>query len=210
MTIAASAIVALVLQLDAVEIFHYVSTNAAGRSALVTSAGKVIAEADGALDERGRLIRRIADRWAERFLRVPMDLTGIDHLGELEAALRKQSTPFDPAVFEEIVASTTKEYFRDQRDKISELTRAVSATGFEFIPLNYWRWTSERGVGAKLLSLWEHLPGMALFAALLTLGAPYWYNLLKNLTSLRPAVAQLIGKEQAPREERVRVVASSA
>jgi hypothetical protein len=29
---------------------------------------------------------------------------------------------------------------------------------------------------------------------LLALGAPFWFNLLKNLTSLRPALATLIEK----------------
>ena len=50
--------------------------------------------------------------------------------------------------------------------------------------------------------LWKyvrHSPGMLIFAGFLTLGAPYWYNVLKNLTSLRPALAQVIGKEEAQR-----------
>jgi hypothetical protein len=31
-------------------------------------------------------------------------------------------------------------------------------------------------------------------ASLLTLGAPFWFNLLKNLMNLRPAVASLVEK----------------
>jgi hypothetical protein len=50
------------------------------------------------------------------------------------------------------------------------------------------RWPSEK--------LWwiNHLFGLALSAGLLTLGAPFWFNLLKNLTNLRPAVATLVEK----------------
>ena len=33
-----------------------------------------------------------------------------------------------------------------------------------------------------------------MMAGLLALGAPFWFNLLKNLMSLRPAVAALIEK----------------
>jgi hypothetical protein len=36
--------------------------------------------------------------------------------------------------------------------------------------------------------------GLALSAGLLTLGAPFWFNLLKNLMNLRPAVASLVEK----------------
>ncbi len=72
-----------------------------------------------------------------------------------------------------------------------------SATGFEFIPVGFWRWPAGDSVQVKLKKIVRHLPGIALFAALLTLGAPYWYNILKNLASLRPALARAIGQEEA-------------
>ena len=37
--------------------------------------------------------------------------------------------------------------------------------------------------------VWPQLPGVLATAALLTLGAPFWYNMLKQLTSLRPILA---------------------
>ena len=50
------------------------------------------------------------------------------------------------------------------------------------------RWPTEK-------SWWfNHLFGLALSAGLLTLGAPFWFNLLKNLMNLRPAVATLVEK----------------
>jgi len=80
----------------------------------------------------------------------------------------------------------------------------MSATGFDLIPPGFGRWPTR--LPAQLhysafcyyfWSYWRHSLGMLLFAALLTLGAPYWYNVLKNLTSLRPPLAQRIGKEEA-------------
>ena len=47
----------------------------------------------------------------------------------------------------------------------------------------------------------SHLWGMLITAGLLSLGAPYWYNILKNLTSLRPAMAKLIGQEEAAQKK---------
>ena len=43
------------------------------------------------------------------------------------------------------------------------------------------------------------LPGIALSAILLSLGAPFWYNALKDLVGLRPILAR---KEQAHREQK--------
>jgi hypothetical protein len=40
---------------------------------------------------------------------------------------------------------------------------------------------------------WSHFWGVVVSAALLSLGAPFWFNLLKSLSSLRPVLA---GKEQ--------------
>ena len=46
---------------------------------------------------------------------------------------------------------------------------------------------------------WRHFAGVALSAGLLSLGAPFWFNALKGLTSLRSIVAN---KEQDEREQR--------
>jgi hypothetical protein len=43
------------------------------------------------------------------------------------------------------------------------------------------------------------LPGIALSAMLLSLGAPFWYNVLKDLVAFRPTLAR---KEQENREQR--------
>jgi hypothetical protein len=76
------------------------------------------------------------------------------------------------------------------RDKaFADLKERIDSTGFELLPKGWFaRWPSEK--------LWwvNHLFGLALSAGLLTLGAPFWFNLLKNLTNLRPAVATLVEK----------------
>lgn len=61
-------------------------------------------------------------------------------------------------------------------------------TGFALAPAPlFHRWENE-----KDFQLGGHLLGMLMTAGLLTLGAPFWFNLLKNLMNLRPAVATLI------------------
>ena len=48
-----------------------------------------------------------------------------------------------------------------------------------------------------------HLLGMLFFAALLSLGAPYWFNLLKTLTSFRPLLAQEVDKDRAAKKKKM-------
>jgi hypothetical protein len=43
--------------------------------------------------------------------------------------------------------------------------------------------------GWKLESLWKQLPGILLSLILLSFGAPFWFNALRTLTSLRPIMA---------------------
>jgi hypothetical protein len=78
----------------------------------------------------------------------------------------------------------------DAREKaFADLKERIDSTGFELLPKGWFaRWPAEK--------LWwfNHLFGLALSAGLLTLGAPFWFNLLKNLTNLRPAVATLVEK----------------
>jgi hypothetical protein len=76
-----------------------------------------------------------------------------------------------------------------QKKAFADLTARIDSTGFELLPSGWFaRWPTEK--------LWwfNHLFGLALSAGLLTLGAPFWFNLLKNLTSLRPALASLVEK----------------
>ena len=88
------------------------------------------------------------------------------------------------AVQGQLDANAREKAFADLKEKID-------STGFELLPRGWFaRWPAEK--------LWwfNHLFGLALSAGLLTLGAPFWFNLLKNLMNLRPAVATLV--EQRP------------
>jgi hypothetical protein len=78
----------------------------------------------------------------------------------------------------------------DAREKaFADFKEKIDSTGFELLPRGWFaRWPTEK-------SWWfNHLFGLALTAGLLTLGAPFWFNLLKNLMNLRPAVATLVEK----------------
>jgi hypothetical protein len=72
----------------------------------------------------------------------------------------------------------------------TNLQEQMKKAGFEIVPRGWLgRWPKEGRIW-----WFNHLFGLLLTAGLLTLGAPFWFNLLKNLMSLRPAVANLIEK----------------
>jgi hypothetical protein len=92
-------------------------------------------------------------------------------------------------------------YENARQNAYRDLKKQMDAAGFALAPVPFLsRWDTEP------LPLWAtriyppaahylvHLIGVLMTAGLLTLGAPFWFNLLKNLTSLRPALAALVEK----------------
>src|SRR6266404_7207409 len=97
--------------------------------------------------------------------------------------------------------------FEKAREKtFADLQKKLDEAGFNLIPKSFWgRWDNEhipswaelgwtRWVPRSVIHVFVHLLGILATAGLLALGAPFWFNLLKNLMSLRPAVATLIEK----------------
>ena len=92
-------------------------------------------------------------------------------------------------------------YEQAQKNSFQDLQKQIDTTGFRLAPAKLLgRWNDEKPSGwlgnvwAPLAHYLAHLVGVLMTAGLLTLGAPFWFNLLKNLTSLRPALAALIEK----------------
>ena len=202
-TIICGIVLAFLLQLDAAEIFKFVSTNATARAALAANADKLVDKADGILEKNGSLLDRIYDTVKKKIpmIDLPKDVrTAAANSAALKKAIQDDATHKVPADFNTKYDAAEKEaidaYYKDRRAQMDDLTKGVAATGFNILPNRLWhRWDSENGTG------WDHfvshLWGMLITAGLLSLGAPYWYNILKNLTSLRPAVSKLIDEEKA-------------
>ena len=84
----------------------------------------------------------------------------------------------------------TKRFQEAEKKAYTALTNAVQKAGFDLIPTKLFQRWDKQGAVWNL----DHWLGMAITAGLLSLGAPFWFNLLKNLTNLRPAVAKLVEK----------------
>lgn len=74
------------------------------------------------------------------------------------------------------------------RGRILDINRTLEQAGFDLLPVPY--------PGLFTFGGQRNLLGIFLAAALLSLGAPFWYNALKNLSNLRTVVASKEESEQ--------------
>jgi hypothetical protein len=198
-TIVCGVVLAFLLQLDAVEILKFVSTNAAARAALVASADKLVEKADRILEKNGSLLDHIYDTAKKQIpvIDLPKEVRSAATNSEaLKKAIQDDAAHKVPPDFGAKYDAAEKEaidaYYKERRAQMVDLTKGVDAGGFNLIPdmLGH-RW------GTYGETFCAHFWGMLVTAGLLSLGAPFWYNCLKDLTSLRPAVSKIIGKEKA-------------
>jgi hypothetical protein len=85
-------------------------------------------------------------------------------------------------------AVVSEEARKEAQKRVDSLRQNLETAGFDLMPRTFLgRWGHPRR-----LYLVNHFFGMLITAGLLTLGAPFWFNLLKNLMNLRPAVATLV------------------
>jgi hypothetical protein len=137
---------------------------------------------------------------------------------DVESWLANQAGTNSDAIlkeFREIESGLAKTNYDRASKDLSDLTDSFSKTGFQLMPDPYppffkeefkswnrpwdrpwtwpWHWPWS--------GLWSwpklHLLGILATAALLSLGAPFWFNQLKVMSSLRPAIAQNIDQERS-------------
>lgn len=189
-TIVVSILVVAICQLDAVEIFQRVSTDPATRQALLNASSEVVKSADAVINSPGLAVR-IKDAWNKAHPKEQMD-AATDTTVAMRAWVQKNHQQLVPD-FENLLTKQVSEYQAQNRKNIKDLEGVLAGAGLQLFPAgDKWRWGEHWHDGFS-----SHWFGMGLFAALLTLGSPYWFNMLAKLTSLRPSLAQLIGEEKS-------------
>jgi hypothetical protein len=206
LTVIFAIIFAFCLQLDTVDIFKLVSTNRTVRDRLVARATTVSANAERILsssksvleEARSALIATEDDTDIKKALesvtvedsdtreslykRLNAKLTAAPGKGE------KLASDFDAAVND---AATTR--LNNQAGDFRAVKADLDQTGFDLIPTgSNGRW----GKGWSDVFSPNHFFGILFSVALLSLGAPFWFNILKSLTNLRSSVAQNISDEK--------------
>ena len=217
-TVIAAIIAAFVLQLDAFKLMHRISSDPDLRSKLVAHADSLQKDAEKVFQnanvhdqpDHDAIIKELRQKHPEigNTLDKRPDYTA---LSEVEKWMRDKLAGNKNA--EEIVTDY-KQIFARRRlessaDSFEKINTDFKKTGIDLLPDPYppvlaKDWTA--GKFWKLSGEWSwplrHLLGILISAGLLSLGAPFWFNSLKTLTSLRPMLAGEVDKEptQAPKK----------
>ena len=212
-TIACSICAAFFLQLDTAEIYRQLKANPALVQGLAKAASTVIEEGNKNLDPNNTPAHQAYLQWTEKHpeqsLKVsPTPPTRDEYRRALTAQLTANNVKTEEAEkllkdYDLLYTTAVKKFEESSREDIERLKKTADEAGFELVPMNFlgrWDQPAERELhgrqrlGRQVSHTFGHLLGILATVGLLALGAPFWFNLLKNLTSLRPALATLIEK----------------
>ncbi len=195
-----AAVLAFGLHLDAFRLFTQLSGDSDLRARVLASADTLLKKAD---DIQGSPTAAPASAYLDA-MRVllatyPTELKGLptptgfkndaSARDWLSAALKSANIePADPWLnrFEELVPRATLQGAANELNAAIHDKLAFGLVPDPFPPIDtYWTPT------------WMHFWGTLASAALLSLGAPFWFNILKDLTNLRPVIAKKQDQEAA-------------
>jgi hypothetical protein len=209
-TVAAAFIAAFVLQLDTIALIKRLSTDADLRAKLVAVSGPIQQQADKILDETqraviGQAMHQAAIAELAKTYALPNGLgdhADFSSMDEAKAWLAKQleSNPKRGQIvnaYERLITNAKLDAY------LAAMQKLVSTSGLELLPDPYPMrlspgWTEGRWFPHLFITNGEwswpkrRLLGILVSAALLSLGAPFWYNTLKSLTNLRPTLANAV------------------
>ena len=207
-TIIFAILTAFLLQLDTGDIYRQLHDQPQLVEALVKSAPGFVEQGGKILDPSDTSAHRAYLSWLEKhpsFELKPLPASGTAkaYHDAIEALLKEKSVkPEDAAAwlaeYDDLQTKGAQAFLQSRQKSVTTLKDDIEKTGFTLVPAGFIaRWDDPQrasGFCSRLRQFWPHLFGVLATAGLLTLGAPFWFNLLKNLMSLRPAVANLIEK----------------
>jgi hypothetical protein len=221
-TIAMAVLTAFLLQLDTVEIYRQLRDQPALTAALVKAAPGALEQGGTVLDPANTPAYQTYLLWLQKHPLFPLKTLPSDgsdasyrdaiakRIGEAPAQGGTNANAAAPdaatakqwlAEYDSLQPAGKLAFENARQSAVQDLQKQMDAAGFSLAPATFLgRWDSEKlpAWSARIDPLAAHylvhLIGVLMTAGLLTLGAPFWFNLLKNLMSLRPALAALIEK----------------
>ena len=219
-TIIAAVVVAFVFHIDAGRIIHELYTNAEIRNSFVKMADDATARADKVLEnekrgwkavERLRLEeeakanskegkesdtdRSVHERSAKLLAGAPESLNNCSQADTWLAAQLSANTDKDKDKDKELQESlkrtcdkVTTEALGDAGKQIQEISNELKHSDLTIMSIDGTYWGS--------YSRPYHLLGILSAMALLSFGAPFWFNTLRQLSNLKPTLATNIAKQE--------------
>jgi len=201
-----AAIVAITLQIDSGAILKQVWNSADVRANLVRIADSTVAEADHVLDRDKRASKTLkamadthrADPAGVVLSKAPENLTrcaeGRSWLTDDPSAKNLNIAALEDE-FDNACDKQTQMLLADTGKQVQAIRSRLDETELRFLPKkavfgSFRAWFDAYGENG-------HLLGTLATVLFLSLGAPFWYNTLTQLASLKPAIARQIDKEEA-------------
>ncbi|MGH9407320.1 MAG: hypothetical protein ACRD3D_15995 [Terriglobia bacterium] len=189
---------AFLAHMDAFRLFSQLSSNAELQARLIASSDALTKEASVITSAGGNAVPGIYSDAMKQLVRQSPALGRLKDPPSFTNPTRQQYEDWirrnvnPPAAAERLVAQydlLVQEGLKTGSDNLADQVSAIKSiydqTQLQLFPQPYvWNWDS------------DNIFGLLAAAGLLSLGAPFWYNALKTLTSLRPQVAQKQEAEQ--------------
>jgi hypothetical protein len=219
-TVAISILLVGILHIDSGLIFHQISTSPEIRAGLTKLSDTALAQADETLQsgDRGKkALQLLADRHKEDGMGSDLQedahaqtlVTCVDGKRWLEEYGTKKRRDISQLQqeFADACQQLTAAALSGSEDQISRMRQELAATDLKIVPELIESKPPFGRAGDSLrerIKCWglaygskSHALGTLAMVVLLSLGAPFWYNALKQLSNLKPSITQKIEKESA-------------
>lgn len=196
-SVSCAALLAFAFHLDSIALLEKFSTDVELRTSLVQSADALLDHADDALALSSSaytetIIRLKANNETAQQLSTPPEFFTAAAARDWMRAQIGDSLQTAPLIreYNQILDTVLREKIGHWVNVADSIRSDFNQARFQLIPKPY----------PGLQYQPREILGVVLSSILLSLGAPFWYNLLKTLSNLRPRVAQIIQreKEEAP------------
>jgi len=182
-TLLGAILVVVVMRVDSVALWNRLTQDPTLRMKLVQMADSTLARAESIVG-RDSALATYALRQAKDSLAGLDSVSVPDGLVNRSRGLRWIGERVPPAARDSLRSVYSRRYNTLTEARIGELTASARQIGadlatVELMPSGPW----------ELLWLWDHRGGCVLSIALLSMGAPFWFGVLKQLSGLRPIVA---------------------
>jgi len=194
-TVIGAVLVTAVLQLDSIQIIKQVYADSELRSKLIVSSNLIMERGSGILEQKN-VFDLSMDSLRSTYPDLPPPSISFNNRVSAEKWL-EQNMP-ENLKLDEVLASyrniqkdVTKKHLSYLGNQVLELKDDLAKTELNIFG-EYYNWDVNQWETSKYI-------GMLISIVFLSLGAPFWFNLLKNLTNLRTRLMQNEEKERLKR-----------
>lgn len=197
-----SALLVIVLHLDAGAILHQIASNPDIRAGLVKLSDNALAQADDSTKAGQRGSTSLQAFITSHNITITPAMPSFSSCAQASAWFQTNG-PNDDQLQKSFLDDCREQaaaQLKGSEEQIKNIRAELASTNLRLVPAGLFG--NSRGSRLKTWTqmYWgcrRHVLGVLAMVVLLSLGAPFWFNALKQLSNLKPAIGQKIEKETA-------------